>query len=90
MDIQKTSKTEQPLRKQVRLERSREKTCQKKNLVGRNIYVQEIWVGTMALQKRKKENSWSYQTERRGERRKERGWLRGLDGIQSTLIVIHK
>ena len=57
MDIQKTSKTELPLTKQVRLERSPEKTCQKKNLVWKNINVQEIWVGTMALQKRKKENS---------------------------------
>ena len=35
MDIQKTSKTELPLTKQVRLERSPEKTCQKKTLFGK-------------------------------------------------------
>ena len=74
----------------MRLDRSPEKTCQKKNPVGKNINVQEIWFGTMALQNRKKENSWSYQTKSQSEGRKERGWLRGLDGIQSTLIVINK
>ena len=41
----------------MRLDRSPEKTCQKKNPVGKNINVQQIWFGTMALQNRKKENS---------------------------------
>ena len=34
MDIQKTSKTEQPLTKQMQLEQSPEKTCQKKKTCG--------------------------------------------------------
>ena len=42
----KPSRAEQPLTKQMRLERRPEKTCHKKPLWGKN--VQEIWVGTKA------------------------------------------
>ena len=42
----KPSRAEQPLTKQMRLQRRPENTCHKKPLWGKN--VQEIWVGTKA------------------------------------------